>query len=264
MAYSLTYSYDSTSQSYSVTGWSDITTSDEVVIPNTYNDGTNGEHHVTRVGNGAFDGCSSLKSITIPNSVTSIGSWAFADCSSLKSITIPSSVTSIGSAAFFSCSSLKSITIPNSVTSIDGTTFSSCISLTSVTIPNSVTSIGSAAFFSCSSLKSITIPNSVTSIGNSAFRDCSRLIQLILFPSTPPTLGSDAIPTTIQSIYVQQSSKAAYQAAKTWTAFASKIVGNNIYLSFVRFNQKNKEYIDGKISEFEVSVPTRSQVDLLF
>ena len=218
MAYSLTYSYDSTSQSYSVTGWSDITTSDEVVIPNTYNDGTNGEHHVTRVGNGAFDGCSSLKSITIPNSVTSIGSWAFADCSSLKSITIPSSVTSIGSAAFFSCSSLKSITIPNSV----------------------------------------------TSIGNSAFRDCSRLIQLILFPSTPPTLGSDAIPTTIQSIYVQQSSKAAYQAAKTWTAFASKIVGNNIYLSFVRFNQKNKEYIDGKISEFEVSVPTRSQVDLLF
>ena len=64
-------------------------------------------------------------------------------------------------------------------------------------------------------------------------------------------MGENAIPSTILKIYVQQSSKAAYQADTNWTAFASKIVSDNIYLSFVRFNQKNKEYIDGKVREKE-------------
>ena len=195
MAYSLKYAFNSSTNSYSVTGYENITTSDKVVIPSTHDDGTNGSHPVTSIGNYAFSNCSSL---------------------------------------------------------------------TSITIPNSVTRINNSMFYNCSSLTSITIPNSVTSIGDSVFRGCTKLIQLILFPSTPPTLGSDAIPNNVQSIYVQQSSKAAYQAATNWTTFASKIVGDNLYLSFVRFNQKNKEYINEKISEFKVSVPTRSQVDLLF
>ncbi|MGN0624339.1 MAG: leucine-rich repeat domain-containing protein, partial [Oscillospiraceae bacterium] len=107
--------------------------------------------------------------LTIPGTidgkkVTSIGGYAFEDCTSLTSITIPNSVTSIGSNAFNYCTSLTSITIPNSVTSIGGGAFNTCTSLTSITIPNSVTSIGYSAFENCTSLTSITIPNSVTSI----------------------------------------------------------------------------------------------------
>ena len=132
-------------------------------------------YSVTSIGVSAFSGCSSLTSITIPNSVTSIGNWAFSDCSSLTSITIPNSVTSIDSYAFKGCSSLTSITIPNSVTSIDSYAFSGCSSLTSITIPNSVTSIDDYAFYGCSSLTSITIPNSVTKIGSYAFSGCSSL-----------------------------------------------------------------------------------------
>ena len=249
MAYSLTYSYDSSIQSYSVTGYSNITTSDKVVIQSTYDDGTNGSHPVTRIGYAAFRGCSGLTSVTIPDSVTFIGRSAFDGCVRLTSVTIPNSVTSIDNGAFYGCKGLTSITIPDSVTSIGGSAFNSCSGLTSITIGNSVTSIGSHTFFGCKGLTRVTIPDSVTSIGGSAFYDCTNLTQLILFPSTPPTLGSSAIPSTISKIYVQQSSKVAYQAATNWTAFASKIVSDNIYLSFVRFNQKNKEYIEKKIND---------------
>ena len=59
--------------------------------------------------------------------VTSIGSWAFEDCSGLTSVSIPNSVTSIGEGTFEGCRSLTSITISNSVTSIESGTFSYCI-----------------------------------------------------------------------------------------------------------------------------------------
>ena len=136
------------------------------------------EYHVESIGGYAFYNCSSLASITIPNSVTSIGGYAFDGCSGLVSITIPNSVTSIGDGAFENCSSLTSITIPNSVTSIADEVFGECSSLTSVTIPNSVTSIGRYAFTLCSSLTSITIPNSVTSIGGCTFFGCTSLTSI--------------------------------------------------------------------------------------
>ena len=190
---------------------------------------------------------------TFETASTTVNTHTYTDGKTEHTIAI-SGLTSIGGSAFRSCSSLTSVTIGNSVTSIGYAAFADCISITSVTIGNSVTSIGDWAFADCRSLTSITIPNGVTSIGSTAFSGCSRLKQLILFPSTPPTLGSNAIPANVQSIYVQQSSKAAYQAATNWTAFASKIVSDNMYLSFVRFNQKNKEYIDGKVDGLSTEV----------
>ena len=118
------------------------------------------------------------KSYNITNSVTSIGDYAFNGCSSLTSVTIPNSVTEIGGSAFVGCASLKSITMPNSVTSIGDMVFYKCSSLTSITIPDSVTSIGSSAFSDCSKLRSITIPNSVTSIGAWAFNGCTGLTAI--------------------------------------------------------------------------------------
>ena len=54
-----------------------------------------------------FQNCTSLTSVTIPDSVTSIGNTAFLGCTSLTSITIPDSVTSIGEYAFYECNSLR-------------------------------------------------------------------------------------------------------------------------------------------------------------
>ena len=151
---------------------------EEVVIP----DG------VTDIGNHAFHGCSSLASVAIPGSVTSIGDWAFENCSSLASVAIPGSVTSIGDSAFSGCSGLTSVVIPDSVTSIRNGTFSGCSGLESVVIPDSVTSIGERAFENCSSLASVIIPDSVTSIGGAAFSDCSSL-ESVVIPDSVTSIG---------------------------------------------------------------------------
>ena len=146
---------------------------------------------VKNIGYLAFNGCSSLTTVTIPNSVTSIGSGAFATCIGLTSVTIPSSVTSIGSRAFIGCTGLTSITIPNSVTSIGDEVFYGCTGLTFVTIPNSVMSIGESAFWECSSLTTVTIPNSVKSIGTYAFVGCSGLTSVTI-PNSVTSIGRSA------------------------------------------------------------------------
>ena len=161
---------------------------------------------VTRVAWYAFEGCTSLTSVTIPDSVTSIGAGTFSDCKSLTSVTIPDSVTSISSDTFASCTSLTSVTIPSSVTSIGWSAFAYCTSLTSVTIPDSVTSIGRYAFEGCTSLKSVTIPDSVTSIGREAFCNCTSLTSVTI-PNSMTSIGEHVFEdcTSLTSVTIPDS-----------------------------------------------------------
>ena len=165
---------------------------------------------VMSIGECAFKFCRSLTSVTIPEGVTSISYQTFYDCSSLTSMTIPESVTSIGKSAFQNCGSLASVMIPESVTSIGESAFCDCKSLTGVTIPKSVTNISNFAFFGCSSLTSVTIPKGVTSIAIRVFYDCSSLIDVTIPESVTrigdgafqgcSSLTSVAIPKSVTSI----------------------------------------------------------------
>ena len=148
-----------------------------IIIPETVK--TVITYRVVGIGDAAFLGCTSLTSVTIPNSVTNIGISAFYGCSSLLSISIPNNVTNIDNNAFRGCTSLTSVTIPNSVMSIGDYAFYGCSGLTSITIPNRVTYIGEYTFKGCTSLTSVTIGESVSEIGKSAFESCTSLTSVV-------------------------------------------------------------------------------------
>ena len=145
----------------------------------------------TSIGNNAFDGCTSLTSVSIPDSVISIGNEAFDGCKGLTGISIPDSVTSIGEKAFAYCTGLTGIIIPDSVISIGDSAFKGCTSLSSVTLPKKLKSIGNEMLYECSGLGSITIPDTVESIGYSAFFDCSSLTSVSI-PDSVISIGEKA------------------------------------------------------------------------
>ena len=132
---------------------------------------------VKNIGDEAFS-ASSIISIEIPKDLTSMGKNVFQYCSNLTNIELPECVTEIEMRAFYRCTNLRSIKIPEGVTSIGTYAFSDCTSLTNIEIPKSVTSIGVQAFSKCSSLTSIEIPESVTTIGSGAFSECSSLSNI--------------------------------------------------------------------------------------
>lgn len=205
----LEYTLKDDQKSYSVSGIGTCTDTDIVISP-THNglpvtsigyNAFNGcsaitsvviPEGVTSIANYAFNGCSGLTSIVMPESLTNIGSYGLGRCSSLTSVVIPDGVTNIGSYAFSDCDNLQSVNIPKNLKTISNGMFYYCTALTSVTIPDSVTSIGDYVFFHCYDLASVTIPDSVKSIGNFAFYCCTSLTSLDI-PNGITTIPQDMV-----------------------------------------------------------------------
>ena len=181
------YNYNSDGTSVSVTyqGSSSSSYSNEytgdVVIPETVTYGGK-TYIVTSIGDFAFEDCSSLTSVSIPNSVTRIGNATFANCTGLTSATIPNSVKRIEMGAFMDCTTLKSIDLPNSLRDIMRYAFSNT-GLTSIVIPSSVEYIDDNIFSDSESLKSITFEGPVDFFVN--FFEKSDLTEINI-PDTFP------------------------------------------------------------------------------
>ena len=113
---------------------------------------------------------------------------AFSSCSSLTSVTIPDSVISIGEGAFLNCENLTEISVSkgnkkyhsagNCLIETESKTLIAGCNNSVIPADGSVTSIGDMAFYNCSGLTSVTIGNNVTSIGGWAFRGCSGLTNI--------------------------------------------------------------------------------------
>jgi hypothetical protein len=142
---------------------------------------------VTGFRDSVFAGCSSLTSVTIPNTFTTLVRSMFQGCTNLTNVTLPNSIVSIGYAAFWGCSSLTSITIPNSVTRLETlfetSTFTDCTSLTNIIIGSGLTNFTYAAIFNCNRLMTFTVDEN-----NTTFSSVDGVLYdrfqttLILFP----------------------------------------------------------------------------------
>jgi len=146
---------------------------------------------VVNINRNAFKNCTSIVSVTIPDSVSYIGDNAFLLCKNLERIDIPDSVTYIGSNIFDRCVSLREANIPTGLSSVPVGMFWECISLEYIDIPENITNIGNSAFYGCTNLESINLPEAVNRIGGSAFARCERLTSIVI-PDNVTEIGQDA------------------------------------------------------------------------
>ena len=179
---------------------------------------------VKKIAKSAFQGKTSLKAVTIPDTVTKIGFSAFSGCTNLSDVSLSKNLESIGCRAFASCSSLIEIEIPKSLRSasvsyyngvskivggpfynsgltsvtfetgtdkVVGNLFHYAKKLENVALLDTMTTIGDNAFYECKSLREIKLLNKLTAIGAEAFEDCTAL-ESIDIPDTVTAIGTRA------------------------------------------------------------------------
>ena len=247
---------------------------------------------MAQIGEYAFRNCTSLQTISIPDSVTSIGSDAFYGCTSLKSFQIPPNLEAMGTAVFQNCSSLESVVWNDTYPVILDNTFCGCSGLKSFNIPDCVNTIGSGAFYgctslsgvtggknvkrifseafrNCTSLKSITLTNALSDIGTSAFQGCVALTAIEI-PDSVSSIGvyifdgcealkDIKLGTGLTEIPKQAFSNCSALESITLPYRVEKI-GDNVFLNDVKFNSVTIPRRTTAISTNAFSYPDRLTV----
>ncbi len=225
---------------------------------------------------GAFEGCSSLTEINLPNTLITIESDAFSGCSALESITIPENVTAIGDSPFYGCTNLRTLNynaincemvdaawdallpgttnitlnIGDKVEKIPDCAFSSgAYAKTSslvgtLKIPSSVKSIGRCAFLGCGQLTgTLEIPSSVTSISEDAFRYCSGFTGTLNLSDSLISIGKAA--------FYGCSGLTSITIGESVTSIEKGAFANCSTLTEVNFNAINTSIVvDGQYDKF--------------
>ncbi|MBR2027178.1 MAG: leucine-rich repeat domain-containing protein [Alistipes sp.] len=144
---------------------------------------------VTTIGEGAFEECTNIFNLSLPNSVQSIGDYAFYDCKNMECLTLGEGIRSCGAEAFEGCYNLRSLHIP-SIYSWCRIAFANRnanplyfaehllvggTKVTSLNIPMGIENINDYAFTYAVGIKDVTIPSTLKSIGKDAFEGCDNI-----------------------------------------------------------------------------------------
>ena len=134
--------------------------------------------NVETVGEGIFDDCTELQTVTLRNSLSTLKNKMFNGCTSLNNVHIPSGVRIIGHEAFKGCTGLTNLVFDDpfqgQLTTIGEEAFRDC-GLTSIDIPSTVTTVETWAFYGNTDLTTVTIGTGMQYMGSNVFYNCTSL-----------------------------------------------------------------------------------------
>lgn len=156
-----------------------------------YGNDVSGYENLT-VGESAYENCTQIKNIEMPDNVVSLGVSSFRGCSSITSINCGTNLAGMDKEAFRSCTSLKDINFNDCLICIGGGCFQGCTSLVSISgIPETIVDwvytnvskglgygFGDGVFSGCTKLESCTLPVGLTKIPKNTFNSCTSFTTL--------------------------------------------------------------------------------------
>lgn len=174
---------------------------------------------LSSLGNGAFNNCRQLLSVTIMNA-PAIPDDCFNYCICLSSVSLPASVTSIGARAFQDCRSLASFPFLPNLKTIGANAFDAC-AFRGINLQQGLLTIGAGAFMDNENLFTVSLPASLQSIGQNCFTGCNSLERIECMAVTPPAMAMPCFSVDCSKVpaYVPQASVNAYKTAQGWKLF---------------------------------------------
>ena len=159
----------------STVAWAGYTsdTVDDVVVPRNYDRST-----VVSVANFALENNDKIRSVDFMDApdLSKIGMYAFNGCSSLESVVVPDSIITVDVSAFRNCTSLQNVEFYGNNNTVPVECFYNCEALKNVRLSAYLTSIKSRAFAGCTSLEYLELPDTIQNIASNAFDGCDNLI----------------------------------------------------------------------------------------
>ena len=146
---------------------------------------------VTKIGNQVFEGCESLEEAFLGDGLITLSEKIFKDLSSLRKVKVGKNLISIPNGMCEECKNLESINLPDSITTIGECSFYNCGKLTRVILSNNVSLIGEGAFYCCQNITELHLPESISSIESYTFYSCTGLSEVQL-PNTVTSIGYEA------------------------------------------------------------------------
>lgn len=206
---------------------------------------------IAAIADNAFNNCSWIAAVSLPNNITKIGNSAFHTDYSLRFIAVPRGAN-VDNSAFTNCFALSGLSLPATISAIPNYMMNSCFIVGFVATPGNLQSLGIAAYqnnyskkaidlpasltaipaslcFNCYSLAQVIVPSGVASIAASAFQGCSGVKFYDFTEHTAvPTLANANAFTGIAAdceIRVPASLADSWKAATNWSTYADHIVG---------------------------------------